>query len=92
MAKIRQKAGDLNWMPKVAPWRVAILAKLAILAKMANLDGEKSTLRGLAIQIRWQKWPLEEWRWRIIAVSAKYAIFAKIAMFKRGPLPCHWKI
>ena len=33
-------AGDLNWMPKVAPWRLAILAKMAILAKIA---------RGLAI-------------------------------------------
>ena len=22
-------AGDLNWMPKVAPWRLAILAKIA---------------------------------------------------------------
>ena len=30
----RQRAGDSNWMPKVAPWRVAILAILA------NLDGE----------------------------------------------------
>ena len=28
MAKNRQTAGDLNWMPKVAPWRVAILAKI----------------------------------------------------------------
>ena len=27
-------AGDLNWMPKVAPWRLTILAKLAILAKI----------------------------------------------------------
>ena len=26
-------AGDLNWMPKVVPWRLAILAKMAILAK-----------------------------------------------------------
>ena len=26
----------------MVPWRVAILAKLAILAKMANLDGKKS--------------------------------------------------
>ena len=33
-------SGDLNWMPKVAPWRLAILAKMAILAKIA---------RGLAI-------------------------------------------
>ena len=31
MAKVaenRQTAGDLNWMPIVAPWRVAILAKI----------------------------------------------------------------
>ena len=28
-------SGDLNWMPKVAPWRLAILAKLVILAKIA---------------------------------------------------------
>ena len=28
-------AGDLHWMPKVAPWRQAILAKMAILAKIA---------------------------------------------------------
>ena len=33
-------SGDLNWMPKVAPWRLAILAKMAILARIA---------RGLAI-------------------------------------------
>ena len=30
-------ADDLNWMPKVAPWRLAILAKMAILAKLAIL-------------------------------------------------------
>ena len=28
MAENRQTAGDLNWMPKVAPWRVTILAKI----------------------------------------------------------------
>ena len=28
-------AGDLNWMPKAAPWRPVILAKMAILAKIA---------------------------------------------------------
>ena len=28
-------AGDLNWMPKVAPWRLTILAKMAILAEIA---------------------------------------------------------
>ena len=30
-------AGDLHWMPKVAPWRQAILAKMAILATLAIL-------------------------------------------------------
>ena len=30
-------SGDLNWMPKVAPWRLAILAKMAIVAKLAIL-------------------------------------------------------
>ena len=30
-------AGDLNWMPKVAPWRLTILVKMAILAKLAIL-------------------------------------------------------
>ena len=39
-------AGDLNWMPKVAPWRLAILAKMAILAKLAILA---EIARGLAI-------------------------------------------
>ena len=39
-------AGDLNWMPKVAPWRLAILAKMAILAKLAILA---KMARGLAI-------------------------------------------
>ena len=34
--KKRQKAGDSNWMPKVAPWRVAILAKMSNLAQMAK--------------------------------------------------------
>ena len=30
-------AGDLNWMPKVAPWRLTILAKMAILAILAKI-------------------------------------------------------
>ena len=29
-------AGDLNWTSKVAPWRLTILAKMAILAKIAS--------------------------------------------------------
>ena len=32
-----QLPGDLNWMPKVAPWRLAILAKMVIVAKLAIL-------------------------------------------------------
>ena len=39
MPKNGQRAGDSNWTPKVAPWVVAILEKLVILAKMRNLDG-----------------------------------------------------
>ena len=38
MEKNRQRADDSNWMPEVAPWRVAILAKLAKSGK----NGEKS--------------------------------------------------
>ena len=37
MAENRQRTGDLNWMPKVVPWRLAILAKLA----SAGDNGEK---------------------------------------------------
>ena len=37
-------SGDLNWMPKVAPWRLAILAKiargLAICGKIFKLDAK----------------------------------------------------
>ena len=39
-------SGDLNWMPKVALWRLAILAKMTILAKLAILA---KIARGLAI-------------------------------------------
>ena len=39
-------SGNLNWMPKVAPWRLAILAKMAILAKLAILA---KIARGLVI-------------------------------------------
>ena len=65
-------SGDLNWMPKVAPWRLAILAKMAILAKIA---------RGLAIVAINVPDP---WRLAILAKMAigpklKLAILAKIA-------------
>ena len=43
-------SGDLNWMPKVAPWGLAILAKLAISAKIA---------RGLVISRMWQIFKLD---------------------------------
>ena len=38
MAKSHQRAGNSNWMPKVAPWRVMFLAKKANLEKMAILN------------------------------------------------------
>ena len=63
-------SGDLNGMPKVAPWRLAILAKMAILAK---------TARGLAIIAINVPDP---WRLAILtkmAIVAKLAILAKIA-------------
>ena len=43
MAKNRQRADDSNWMPKVAPWREAILAKLAKFGKNGEYgtNGEK---------------------------------------------------
>ena len=63
-------SGDLNWMPKMAPWRLAILAKMAILAKLAILA--KIAMHAmaklaknhqpLAIWIGCQKWPLGGWR------------------------------
>ena len=57
-------SGDLNWMPKVAPWRLAILAKiargLAICGKIFKLDVQKC--------MQWRK--LRNWqkiasRWQI---------------------------
>ena len=48
----RQKipaSGDLNWMPKVAPWRLAILAKiargLAICGKIFKLDAKSGPFK-----------------------------------------------
>ena len=45
-------SGDLNWMPKVAPWRLAILAKitrgLAICGKIFKLDVQKC--------MQWRNW------------------------------------
>ena len=47
-------AGDLNWMPKVAPWRLAILAKMVILANRQRAGDMWQN-----IQIGCQKWPLQ---------------------------------
>ena len=61
MAKNRQPSSDnLSWMPKVAPWRLAILAKLAILGKIAG---------GLAIMAKNVLAP------RSLPILAKYSSF-----------------
>ena len=49
--------GDSNCMPKVAPWRVAISAIMAIWAKMANLAKMVNLL-----QMAKTTGPLAEWR------------------------------
>ena len=64
-------AGDLNWMPKVAPWRLAILAKMVILAKLAILAKITSGLAIVAINVP------DPWR---LAILAKMAIVAKLAI------------
>ena len=46
----------LSWMPKVAPWRLAILAKMAILAKLAI---STKIAKGLAISRTWQIFKLD---------------------------------
>ena len=52
-----------NWMPKVAPWRVAISAKMAKIAEMAKNRERAGEIQNVAnIQIGCQKWPLGEWR------------------------------
>ena len=63
-------SGDLNGMPKVAPWRLAILAKMAILAK---------TARGLAIIAINVPDPCRLAILTKMAIVAKLAILAKIA-------------
>ena len=34
-------SGEVNWMPEVAPWRLAISAKMAILAKITFIYEDK---------------------------------------------------
>ena len=43
MAKNCQKASDSNWMPKVATWRVAILAKMVIFGKIGENSPKMSS-------------------------------------------------
>ena len=74
---------NLSWMPKVAAWRLAILAKLALLGKIA---------RGLAIMAIMEKNVPAPWR---VVILAKLAILAKIArglaiMAKNVPAP--WRL
>ena len=60
----------MNWMPKVAPWKLAILVKMAILAKIARGPVK------IAINVP------DPWRLAILAkmaIVAKLAILAKIA-------------
>ena len=59
-------SGDLNWMPKVAPWRLTILAKMAILAKLVILE---KIARGLTIMVI---------KTFIAIIASPLAIFAKI--------------
>ena len=62
-------AGDLNWMPKVAPWRLAILAKMAILVKLAILA----------------KSPCMQWRnWRKITSLWRFELDAKSGPLEAG--------
>ena len=64
-------SGDLNWMPKVVPWRLAILAKMVILAKLAKIA------RGLAIIAINVPDP-----WRL-AILTKMAIVVKLAILAK---------
>ena len=53
-----QKAGDSNWMENVAPWQMAILAKLAILSKIAKTRQRAGDIQNVAnIQIGCQVAP-----------------------------------
>ena len=70
MAKKSPDSGDLNWMPKVAPlrglaimaknilapWRLAILAKMVIVAKLAI---SAKITGGLVISRMWQIFKLD---------------------------------
>ena len=71
MAKNRQRAGDSNWTPKVAPWREAMLTIIAILAKMANLAQMETKSLGPLESGNLAKWQLWQ-KWRKIARGWQY--------------------
>ena len=80
-------SGDLNWMPKVAPWRLAILAKMAILVILAKIamhvwqkspacngeNGETGEKSPASGDFNWMP-KVAPWR---LAILAKMAILAK---------------
>ena len=84
MAKNRQEAGDSNWMPKVAPWRVAILAK------MSNLDGENSekSPEGWRFKLDGKSGPLKS---GALAILAKTANLAKNGEKSPDPFWRNWR-
>ena len=77
-------SGDLNWMPKVAPWRLAILAKMAILAKTARGLAICGKIFKLDVQkcMQWRKWR----NWRKIASHWRFELDAKSGPLEAGDL------
>ena len=83
-------SSDLNWMPKVAPWRLAILAKifvyiLAIKRQFCHFRQNRHFPKvpfAISFEFLFTVWRF----WRLIANSA---IFAKITTLQRAPLPSH---
>ena len=68
-------SGDLNWMPKVAPWRLAILAKMAILAKYSNCMPKEAPSKKIIKEV-------------LITVRQQYLKKAQITCLIRGPNNC----
>ena len=85
MAKIAKNfeklpaSGDLNRMPKEAPWRLATLAKLAVLAKIARglaiMAINVPTPRRLAILAKIAKGLAISRMWQIFKLDAKSGPF-----------------
>ena len=46
-AKDRQRAGNSNWTPKVAPWRVTILAKIGDFGEIVRGECPRRTFAAL---------------------------------------------